>query len=325
MISFIRNDYYRMKSKRYYILISFLMTMISIILAVYLTSKLEVKGSIAVVTKSKTSAFQSDYIKFTPMEKEPAKSQLVLGKYDGVIIDKGNSKYSINTIRSEAFRKMLEEIVKKPKGFVSENKGTRKVGTNIIGYVLMFILLQSVLFMFTLSEDIELKQIERIAAAPVSFSKYLLSHFIFIFVLIFAPTFFILAVMKGILGFNIGFSLLQYIALLGLICSFGIAFGMFLNALFKVSDTANMMGSSIIVLTTILAGSFYSFEKGNRIFEKATWILPQKDYMSFVQGLENGKAVSGMLPQLTYVIVITLVFFIFSIIKIKKDYVLKRG
>jgi ABC-2 type transport system permease protein len=130
--------------------------------------------------------------------------------------------------------------------------------------------------------------------------------------------------MKVVLGFNIGFSLLQYIALLGLICSFGIAFAMFLNSIVKVSDTANMMGSSIVVLTTTLAGSFYSFENGNKILEKAIWILPQKDFLSFVQGLESGKAVTAMFPQMSYVIIISLLFFTFSIIKIKKDYVLRK-
>ena len=156
------------------------------------------------VTNSKVSAFQSKYIKFTLMEKQPSKYQLVLGKYDGVIIDKGNNKYYVDTIKSEDFRKTLEEIVKNPKGFVPEVKDTRGIGTNIMGYLLMFILLQAVLFMFTLAEDIELKQIERIVATPVSFFKYLLSHFIFNFSLIFIPTFFVLAVMKGIFGFNIG-------------------------------------------------------------------------------------------------------------------------
>jgi ABC-2 type transport system permease protein len=321
MINFIRNNYYRISSRRYYIIISLLMTMISIFFAVYLTSKLEVKGSIAVVTKSKVSVFQSKYIKFTPMVTEPPLYQLLLGKYDGVIIDKGNGKYDVDTIKSDDFKKMLEVIVKNPKGFRPEMKDTRGIGTNIIGYLLMFILLQSVLFMFSLAEDMELKQIERIAAAPVSFFKYLLSHFIFNFSLIFIPAFFILVMMKGVFGLNIGFNLLQYMALLGLICDLGISFAMFINALVKVSDTANMMGSSIVVLTTILSGSFYSFEKGNKILEKVLWVLPQKDFLSFVQGLESGKAVSEMILQLSYVIIVTLVFFIFSIIKIKKDYV----
>lgn len=325
MINFIRNNYYRIKSKRYYVIISLLMTMLSIFLAVYLTSRTETKGNIAVVTQSKVSIFQSKYINFILMEKEPPKYQLVLSKYDGVIMDKGNGKYDIDTIKNNDFKKMLEMIVKNPKTFKPESVATRGIGTNIMGYLLMFILLQSVLYMFILAEDIELKQIERIVAAPVSFFKYMLSHFIFIFFLIFTPAFFTLVVMKVILGFNIGFSLLQYMALLGLICPLGIAFAMFLNAIIKVSDTANMMGSSIVVLTTTFAGSFYSFENGNKVLERAIWILPQKDFLSFVQGLEGGRGVSSVFPQLMYVIIISFVFFTFSMIKIRKDYIFRRN
>lgn len=199
---------------------------------------------------------------------------------------------------------MLVDIAKNPMGFVPQVKDARGVGTNIIGFLLMFILLQCVLFMFTLSEDIESKKIERIASAPVSFIKYLLSHFVGTVTHIFVPAFAILLVMNGIFGLNIGFSLWQYVVLLGLLCSFGTAFAMFINSVVKGSDTANMVGSSIIVLTTILSGSFYSIEKGNEVLEKAIWILPQKAFLSFVQGLEGGRAVSAMLPQLSYVIMV---------------------
>lgn len=322
MINFMKNNYYRIRSKKFYLLISILMTMISIFFAIYMPSKFEGKYNIAVV--SKNNIFQSKYVKFTVLTKEPSKYELVLGKYDGVLIDKGNGKYDVKTIKNNNFKKTLQSIVNKPKGYEPEKENSPGMGTNIIGFVLMFILLQGILFIFTLAEDIELKQIERITAAPVSFFKYLFSHFLFAFLLIFMPTFFILVIMKCIAGFNIGFSLLQYILLLGIICSLSISFGMFINALVKVSDTANMMGSSIIVLTTILAGSFYSFEKGNKILEKILWILPQKDFLSFVQGLESRKALSSILPQITYVIILTLLFFTFSIINIKKDYVLKK-
>lgn len=324
MIGFLKNNYYRIKSRKYYIVISLLMTMISIILAVYLTSNLKVKYSIAVVAKSKVLVFKSDYIKFTIMDREPPKSQIVLGRYDGIIIDKGNGKYYIHTIKGDDFRKMLEKIVRKPESFVLQVRDSRGVGTNIIGYLFMFILLQCILFMFTLAEDMELKQIERIAASPVSFLKYLMSHFIFTFFFIFVPAFFILFMMKCIFRFNIGFSLVQYGSFLAIICSLGITFSMFINSLVKISDTANMVGGSIVIITTILGGSFYSFEKGNEILEKVIWIIPQKDFLSFVQGLEGGKTVLEVLPQVIYVLVISLAFFVFSVIKMKKDYVLKR-
>lgn len=324
MINFIRNDFCRISTRKHYIVISALMTMISIVLAVYLTSNVQNKINIAVVTKGTASSFQSKYANVTLMDKKPEKYELVLNKYDGVIIDNGKGKYVAETIRSEDFRKMLETVIKNPKGFKPVAKEARGIGTNIIGYLLMFILIQSVLFMFLLGDDIELKQIERIVAAPISFVKYLLSHFIFNFFVVFLPAFFILVVLKGIFGCNIGFSLLQYASLLGVMVSSGIAFAMFINSLVKVADTANMMCASVVVLTTILAGSFYSFENGNKILEKGIWILPQKDFLSFVQGMESGKAISAILPQLLYVIVISLVFFFFSIIKIKKDYVLRK-
>lgn len=322
-MSVLKNNYARLKSKKYYLLISIAMTMISIFSAVYFHEKLEVKGSIAVVTANKDTVFQSDYFTFTTLDKELPKHQLVLGKYDGEIIEKSNGEFEVVTIKNHDFRKVLEEIVKKPYGYTPPLQDARGIGTNIIGYLILFILLQCVLFMFMLAEDIERKQIERIAVAPISFFTYVLSHFIFSFALIFIPAFSILAVMKGF-GFGIGFRLWQYALLLALLCMIGIAFSMFLISLVKVSDTANMIGSSIVILTTILSGSFYSFEKGNKILEKIIWVLPQKDYLSFVQGWESGKAVSDMLPQLSYCLVILLVFFTFSVIKIKSDYVLRK-
>lgn len=325
MINFLKNNFQRINSRRYYVIISLLMMVFSIGLAVYFNSIPVSKGSIAVVTQEKEAILKSNYLKFTFMEKEPAKSELVLGEYDGVIIDKGNGEYDIVTIKGDEYRKMLEDATNNHGSFVPPAEDERGAGTNIIGYLLMFILLQCVLFMFTLSEDMELKQIQRIAASPVSFAKYLFSHFVCTFALVFVPAFFILTVMKGIFGFNIGFNLPQYAALLVIICSLGTAFAMFINCLIKVSDTANMIGSSIAVLTTILSGSFYSFARGNDVLEKIISLLPQKAYLGFAQGLETGKAVLDMLPEMIYVIVITLLLFTFAVIKIKKDYVLRRG
>ena len=322
-MSVLKNNYYRIKSKKYYLMISIAMTMISIFSAVYFQAKFQVKGSIAVVTKNDNTFFQSDYFTFTTLDKKLSRYQLVVGKYDGEIIEKSDGEFEIVTIKNDDFKKILEEIVKKPHGYTPPLQDTRGIGTNILGYLTLFILLQCVLFMFMLAEDMEQKQIERIAVAPISLFSYILSHFFFSFSLIFSPAFFILAVMKGFI-FPIGFSLWQYALLLALLCMLGIAFSMFLISLLKVSDSANMIGSSIVVLTTILSGSFYSFEKGNKMLEKIIWALPQKDYLSFVQGLESGKAVSAMIPQLSYCLVILLAFFTFSVIKIKSDYVLRK-
>ena len=324
MLSFIKNNYYRISSRKEYIITSLILTMVSIYLAVLLTSSLELKGNIALVTNKSEEMFKSNYIKINIMSNEPPTSELLLGKYDGVIVDKEHGEYEVNTIKGEEFKEILEAFIKNPKEFKPESKDIRGVGTNIIGYLLMFLLLQSILYMFTLGDDMELKQIERIIASPVSLFKYMLSHFIVIFLLNFLPSFFILTVMKGILGFNIGFSLIQYAVILSIVISLGVSFAMFLNSLIKVSDKTNMMGSAIVILTTILAGSFYSFEKGNKILESALWILPQKSILSFVQGLEGEKEVYSMIPELFYVIIISIGFYIIATLKIKKDYIVRK-
>ncbi|WP_051623434.1 ABC transporter permease [Clostridium hydrogeniformans] len=324
MLSFIKNNYYRISSRKEYIITSLILTMVSIYLAVLLTSSLELKGNIALVTNKSEEMFKSNYIKINIMSNEPPTSELLLGKYDGVIVDKGHGEYEVNTIKGEEFKEILEAFIKNPKEFKPESKDIRGVGTNIIGYLLMFLLLQSILYMFTLGDDMELKQIERIIASPVSLFKYMLSHFIVVFLLIFLPSFFILTVMKGILGFNIGFSLIQYAVILSIVISLGVSFAMFLNSLIKVSDKTNMMGSAIVILTTILAGSFYSFEKRNKILESALWILPQKSILSFVQGLEGKREVYSMIPELFYVIIISIGFYIIATLKIKKDYIVRK-
>lgn len=304
-------------------MISILMTVIAIFAAVYFHEKLELKGRIAVVTTNKTTVFKSDYFDFITMKERVPTSELVLGKYDGEIIEKRDGDFEVFTIKNQEFVTVLEEIVKEPNGYIPLIQKDRGIGTNIIGYLTLFILLQGLLSMFMLAEEIEQKQMERIAIAPVSFFSYLMAHFLFGFVTVFLPAFLILAILKGI-GFTIGFSLWQYAFFLALLCMLGIAFSMFLLSLINISDTANMIGSSIIILTTILSGSFYAFEQGHRLFEKLIWILPQKNYLSVVQGLESDKAITTLLPQLSYYLFVLLFLFTFSVIKIKNDYVLRK-
>jgi len=52
---------------------------------------------------------------------------------------------------------MLEGIVGKLNGYAPPFKDVREIGTDILGYLTLLILLQCVLFMFMLAEDIERK------------------------------------------------------------------------------------------------------------------------------------------------------------------------
>jgi ABC-2 type transport system permease protein len=137
------------------------------------------------------------------------------------------------------------------------------------------------------------------------------------------PTFLTLTIINIFFKVNIGFSLTQYLGILMILGALGTSFSLFINAFIKGADNANMIGSASVLLTTILSGSFYSFENGNKVLQKILLIFPQKEFLNFVKALEEGKDILNSLPQILYVITISLAFFFISIIKMKKDYVLR--
>lgn len=290
MIYILKNNYFRLKSKKYYSIIYLIMTILSIVAAVYMTSKFQTKGNIAFVTNDKEGAIKSEYFNFVSLEREPEKYELALGRYDGVVIDNGAGDYEIYTIKNTEYKQMLKNVM--------DNPDSKEI-------------------------EIELKQIERIAVSPLSFLKYILAHFIFNISFIVVPTFLTLTIINIFFKGNIGFSLTQYLGILMLLGALGTSFSLFINTFIKGADNANMIGSASILLTTILCGSFYSFENGNKVLQKILLIFPQKEFLNFVKALEEGKDILNSLPQILYVIIISLAFFFISIIKMKKDYVLR--
>ncbi|TCK92644.1 ABC-2 type transport system permease protein [Natranaerovirga hydrolytica] len=325
MKHFISHNFHRLFNKKHYIILSFVMILVSIFMSIHFSSTHTTKVRIAVVTEHEDWGEPLEGVQITMMKESPPRSQLVLGQYDGVIIEQDNGEYGIETIKNNAFKTMLKEMVENPKSFMVTPEQTRGFGTNVIGYLLMVILFQSMLFMFVFAEDIQFKQIERIAKAPVSLTEYILSHFIAVFILIFVPVLSFLIVAKGILGLDIGLSLWQYGYLIGVMTILGVAFAMFIHSLVKGLDTANMVGSSIVILTTILSGSFYAFERGNELFNKILWVLPQKTFLNFVQNVEEGMGYDTMVFQIMYVWVVAVCFLMVTIKKIKKDYILGKS
>lgn len=323
MINILKNDLYRVLCQKSKIILVLILTSASILLAVYFTSKSVIKGNIAIVTPNKDFNISSEYIHFEVVKSIPLKSDLIMNKYDAYIIDRGSGKYDVITFKDSAFKKMLLELIsmKNPADFKPDKSNVRGVGTNILGFLLMFILLQGILMMYLFAEDKEQGQITRIAISPISFVKYLLAHCLFTFSYIFIPTIIILFAIKVICGINIGFTLLQYFFLLAVICAFATAFSLLLNTLASKSDTANMTGSAMVMLTTMLSGSFYSFDKGNPLLETVIKILPQKAFLTFAQGFEKEQQLHSILPQISYVIILTLALFVFSVYKNNKDYI----
>lgn len=321
-LTVLKNNYLRTVPRIVPVLLMTIVTLASIILAVYITGIQQVKGHIVFVSQNSAAIIpkSSKALDITVSSKKPPHSDLVKQKYDAYITMDGLGNYRIETLRSNDYKNMLLLLLKHPNANVNNSKTDRGVGVNIIGFMMMFLLMLAFSNLFAFADDKEQGQLHRIAAAPVSFGFYLAAHCVYCLSLM-MPEFILLAILKWC-GWNIGFTLLQYAGLMAVLGFLGISFALLLNTLIKKPDNANMLGNSITVLTSVLAGSFYSFSKNNIVLSNIIKLLPQKEIMDFAQNLQSGNAWQHS-GSIIYTIVFSLVLFIFSYTVLRRMYIKK--
>lgn len=321
-LTILKNDYQRTIPRVVSVIVITVITLASIMLAVYITRIQQVKGHIVFVSNSTTltTPETSKHLDITVSAEKPPRSELIKQKYDAFVTVNDNGEYNIETLHNNDFKKMIAQLLKDPKTNVSDGKTERGVGVNIIGFMMMFLLMISFSNLFVFADDKEQGQLRRIAVAPASFGCYLAAHCIYCLSLL-LPEYILLVILK-FCGWNIGFSLLQYAGLIAVLSFLGISVALLLHTLIKKPDNANMLGNSIMVLTSVLAGSFYSFSKNNAVLDNIIKLLPQKELMNFVQYLQNGTALQHI-GSILYVIAFSVVLFVLSCTILRKMYVKK--
>ncbi|MGY3779614.1 ABC transporter permease [Isobaculum melis] len=317
MIAVIKNDCRRAWENKARIFVMFALMVVSIGVAIFMSSHGEETLRIGFVGEESEWAVSSDKLEVTYLKEAPKTSELIKGTYDAVVQKEGGN-ITVETIKNDVLQTKLEQLLAGTAGnemTLTEKKGA---GSMMIGYLLMFLLMASLTNMFTFGEDKEQHLLERIATTPTSLMRVLLGHTAFSFVLLFLPILCIIAGAKVIFQVDIGFELFEYFYLLGFICLFATAFSLFMASLFTDSDRSNMLGSTIVVITTVLSGSFFSFEDGNKWLDYLIQVLPQKRYLEAVANLENG---DSMITNIAYLLIFTIVLFFFALMKTRKDYV----
>jgi ABC-type multidrug transport system, permease component len=320
--SVLKNDYLRTVPRLGALIVITAVTLATIVLAVYVTGLQQVKGHIAFITQSSTVATpkSSPHLEIAVLPQKPPHSDLVKQKYDAYVTVNAKGGYEIETLRSSDFKNMVLLLLGNPRADVGDDAADRGVGVNIIGFMMMFLLMVAFANLFAFADDKEQGQLRRIAASPASFGWYLAAHCVYCLSLL-LPDFIMLVVLKWC-GRDIGFSLLQYAALMAAIGFLGISFALLLHTLIQKPDNAGMLGNSIAVLTSVLAGSFYSFSKNNAVVDGIIKLLPQKELMAFAQHLQNGSA-DQHLGEFVYVVGFSLVLLLFSCAALRRMYIKK--
>lgn len=316
MLTILKNNYCRMVKCLPRTLIMLLITLVSMVLAVYMSTNQQVKGHIVLATSnSQAASVHSAHLDVTVLRKAPPDSALVRGQYDAYVFDEGNGQYRIQTLRNAQFKTMVQTLLVHPNASVPRLSGERGVGVNIFGFSMMFLLMSTFTHLFTFGEDKEQGPLSRIMITPVSLGGYLAGHCLYALSM-FLPPLGMLALLRAF-GFSIGMSLGAYALLFLAVALLGIALALLLNVLFDKEDNANMFGSSILVFTSVLAGGFYANSQKNAVLDRIIHLLPQKELMEFAAHLENGTAMANA-GMFAYVLAFTAVLFVLAFFLLRR-------
>ncbi|MFC3746233.1 ABC transporter permease [Paenibacillus sp. GCM10012306] len=320
MLTILKNNYSRMLARLPLVVIMTVLMLGMISLAVYFTGLQQVRGHIVLISGADTVPIHSELLNIDILSKEPPRSTLVKHRYDAIVKENGNGQYDITTLKNDEYQAMLTNLLQHPEGPAPVLKGDRGVGSNIIGFLMLFLLMSTFMNLFTFSEDREKGELKRVILSPVSLIGYLAAHILYCMSM-FLPLFLALVVMK-LSGLAIGFTLVQYALLLLVISALGVSIALLLYTLFDKPDNASMLGNSVLALSTILSGSFYSFSQNNPVLDTIVSVLPQKQILNAAVNLEQPTAGFQLWPWLYPILLIGLLLS-FTIFKLNRQYVQK--
>ncbi|SHJ24621.1 ABC-2 type transport system permease protein [Clostridium cavendishii DSM 21758] len=305
MINLIKGLLYRMINNKTFLIMPLIITPIVIAAAIYFSSSFVTRANIGVVGDYNVN-LKSDEINIVKLEKKVPISDLVKNKYEAVISFE-NGKVQIDTIKGEDFKNRIEKILQGER--VNFKEGERRgIASNIVGFITMFVLLLGVMlyrFFFDDKKGIS----KRIISANISYEQYVCSHFVSVFIMIFIPTALITVIAKELLNLDTRINAVEFIFIILILSLLSSAFGLLMSSIVKEMESASMLGVMINMLTTLLAGSFFTISN-NKLIESLGSVFPQKHILDFTVFLENGKGVSY--GDLANVLLVTLMMIICS-------------
>jgi ABC-2 type transport system permease protein len=302
-VNLFKNKWDRILTKKEVIIVAVIIIPIMIITAVLFAGREESKATVALVTAGNVENIpQNDKYIIEVMKEKPEISNLLLGHYDFIVEEKSSGHYEVETvIKSTTDREKIENFFNKTPITINAAKNQeRGIGTKILGFVVMILIMQAVAITLLYPEDRALKTLRRIFIAPVSKSQYIFTQGIFTFVCLYIPTFLAILMTKELFGVQIGFGLGMQALLIGFLTALSTAFALFISSVLK--ENISLTASGLALITSLLAGCFNSFTVSNSVLNSILDIIPLREFMSISEGIENGNGIFGYKAQVLYLL-----------------------
>jgi ABC-2 type transport system permease protein len=305
MISLIKGILYRMINNKPFLIMPCVITPVVIAVAIYFSSSFVARPNIGVVG-DEGSNFKSSEVNIIKLEDKVPLSDLVKNKYDAVITFEAGS-VKVDTIKGSDYKSKLEKMLKGEEVTIKDGE-KRGVAANIIGFLTMFVLMLGVMlykFFFDDKKGIS----KRVISTNISYGQYVASHFISVFIMLFIPTAIITVLSKELFNLDTRVTALELVFVVLVLTLLASAYGLLISSLVKEEESASMLGTMINLITTLLAGSFFTISN-NKLISKIGEILPQKHILDFTISLENNDVITY--GNLLNVILVSLMMIICS-------------
>lgn len=305
----------RAKGRPWYVVMTSAFMLVAMLVAVLISAKVDPRPVIAyvgpvdssspVAAAVRAGAFGEDaeaaiggMFRVEFVEEAPRVSQLMRNRFDAIVIDAGGEKPDVVTVRGDAFRDRLEAALIGSAVDAEPPAAPRGVGATIVGYLVMFMLISGSTYMNFFTDDKRGGTFRRVATSPPGLPSYLTGQLLFNGAMLYVPAMVMLAVLKIVLGMDIGFSFGEYGLLLALLTALSTAFGFFVAATVEDPDDGMAVAAAAIIVTSLLAGAFFAFEHEDAFMKVLTGLLPQKSLLAAAETLERGLPATETVGQL---------------------------
>lgn len=316
MIALLKNQLLRLWLDKKNLFLYLFLTAGSILIAIVLSHQSSQFASVAVIKDEQMPVLYTDNVDIHYVDERPLETDLVTQKYDAIIENK-NHQLTVYSYKTKDFEEELRQLLTTPNISLPQEK---QVGETVFGFMIMFVMMEALFYTTLYGEDKETNLLQRIGLSGLSLSQYFLSQTFLTFIFTWGSTFGILLITK-LLNFDIGFSLGIYAFLLMVLSLFSTAFAIMMNALFD-KETTSLSASSIIILTSLLSGTFYSFISDDGIIGMCIKVLPQKVFMDISENINHMQILQWQ--GLLYLIVLIIIFYVIAMVVGKKSIVKSR-
>lgn len=275
----------------------------------------DVKGNIAVVGANmqqeeiiKKTLNNNERINIDFLQENVSKTDLIKGIYLAEV-EYGEEDAKVTSYKNEEFKKSLEAILNNEIYEMAVEEVT--VEGKIIGFLVMFLLMGSILILDYYLIDREKGVYSRILMSETSYYEYVIGQILYVFLAIAVPTIIMSVLVIKVLSVQLNISLWSFCGLLVLVSFLASSFAMFWNSTVKSKAAAQMGSSIVIMITSLLGGCIVNISDNNRIMKFIRGFIPQKRMIDLADNFNNGDLIF---------IMITIGIFIFGSVVIGKYY-----